>query len=345
MSNTLKTVDAIINEARVLRASDIHFEQIENGLRVRFRTDGLLNTNNIIESQHAYEIISRLKIMSDLDIAQRRLPQDGRFEFIDIHSQKIDCRVATSPTVHGEKIVLRLLENTPKKRRLNQLGLSNEDEKTIRQTLAQPQGLILITGPTGSGKTQTLYSLINELNAETLNICTAEDPVEIKLANITQTPINHSIGLDFAKALRTFLRQDPDVIMIGEIRDQETAEIALRAAQTGHLILSTLHTNNAHDAIVRLTNMGVKSHQVASALRLIVAQRLVRKPNGTGRTGIFSLLQCTKKIQQAICRHQDIEPLARMEGMQSLWESGLTKVHEGLTSHAELMRVIGDIQS
>lgn len=270
-------INQILIEAVRKGASDIHFEPYEDSYRVRFRCDGILIENSTPSSHLSRRLSARLKIMAKLDIAERRLPQDGRIKLKLNNDTAIDMRVSSLPTLWGEKVVLRLLDSSSAYLDINQLGYSKQQQQLYLSALKRPQGMILITGPTGSGKTVSLYSGLSILNTPDKNISTAEDPVEINLTGINQVQVNPKIGFDFSHALRSFLRQDPDVVMLGEIRDLETAEIAIKAAQTGHLVLSTLHTNSAAESIVRLANMGIEQFNLASSLSLIIAQRLVRK--------------------------------------------------------------------
>lgn len=275
---TVKFVQKILQDAIALGASDIHFEPFEQHYRVRVRIDGVMQTVATPPKTSGNKISTRLKVMAQLDIAERRKPQDGRIKFIAKHGTKpIDFRISTTPTLFGEKIVLRLLDSAQALIGIDALGMNDEQKQLFLNALNKPQGMILITGPTGSGKTVSLYTGLGILNQPTINIQTVEDPVEIQLDGITQVNIHPKIGLDFADVLRSFLRQDPDVIMVGEIRDIETAEIAIKAAQTGHLVLSTLHTNSALDAIIRLKNMGIATFNIASSVSLIIAQRLARR--------------------------------------------------------------------
>ena len=272
----IKLANVILNEAIKQNVSDIHIEPYENELRVRLRIDGSLITVLTPSKSYARGLSSRIKIMSGLDISEKRLPQDGRFK-VRWEGKYIDFRVSTFPGIFGEKIVLRLLDDSNLLWDLNKLGFSKDDLSIILSSIYKTKGMILATGPTGSGKTTTLYSILRKLNDGTLNISTAEDPIEYNLKGINQFQMITKIGLDFPRALRSFLRQDPDIIMVGEIRDYETAEIAFKAALTGHLVLSTLHTNSAPETITRLLNIGIEPYIIASSLNLIVAQRLVRK--------------------------------------------------------------------
>ncbi|MFT6407714.1 MAG: type IV pilus assembly protein PilB [Arenicella sp.] len=273
----VKYVNKILIDAINQGASDIHIEPFEKELRIRFRVDGVLHKITSQPMSFAPRIVARIKILAKLDIAERRAPQDGRVRLKISKTKVFDFRVNTLPTVHGEKVVLRILDSSAAKLDLTVLGFTEEQLALYKLIVHRPYGMVLITGPTGSGKTVTLYSALNTLNTPAKNISSVEDPVEIQLPGITQVNINEKAGLDFAGALRAFLRQDPDIIMLGEIRDLETAEIAIKAAQTGHMVLSTLHTNDAPSTLTRLLNMGVPSFNVASAVHLIVAQRLARK--------------------------------------------------------------------
>lgn len=273
----VKYVNKILVDAINKGASDIHIEPFEKELRVRYRIDGMLHKIATQPINLAPRIVARIKIVSKLDIAERRTPQDGRVKLKLSKGKAYDFRVNTLPTVYGEKVVMRILDSSAANLDLTTLGFTDEQLELYKQIVMRPYGMVLITGPTGSGKTVTLYSALNMLNEPTKNISTVEDPVEIQLSGITQVNINERANLGFADALRAFLRQDPDILMLGEIRDLETAEIAIKASQTGHMVLSTLHTNDAPATLTRLLNMGVPAFNVASAVHLIVAQRLVRK--------------------------------------------------------------------
>jgi type IV pilus assembly protein PilB len=274
--SVIQNVNKYITDAINQGASDIHFEPFEKAFRLRYRIDGrLVEIVKIpLEKKSAY--ISRVKIMAELDIAEKRRPQDGRIRVVG-GNKIVDIRVSTMPTDFGEKIVLRLLDKSAFSLSMDNIGFDNRMKEQFEHILKSPHGIILVTGPTGSGKTTTLYTALNYLNKPDVNILTIEDPIEYNLDGINQTHVRADIGFTFAKALRSFLRQDPDIIMVGEIRDSETAEIAIRAALTGHLVLSTLHTNDASTAITRLTEMGIEPFLVASSLRMVIAQRLVRK--------------------------------------------------------------------
>lgn len=358
-------VEQILTDALYRNASDIHCEPLADQYRVRMRIDGLLHEVTQAPAHLANSIISRLKILAQCDISERRLPQDGRFTFTTTSGHSRDCRLSSCPTLFGEKIVVRLLDANKKLLTIAELGLTARDQMLLRQNLSQPQGLILVTGPTGSGKTITLYTALEYLNRNTHNISTVEEPVEIQLPGINQVNIHEKAGLTFASVLRAFLRQDPDIIMVGEIRDKETAGIAIRAAQTGHLVLSTLHTNNAADSLIRLLNMGIAPFNLAGSLRLVIAQRLVRKlcllcrqsdaenyqaigchycvAGYQGREGIFELMPISKALSTLILQQgaqAAISAQAEQEGMLTLWQSALQKVRQGITDLAEIQRVV-----
>lgn len=272
----IKLLNAIISEAIQQKASDIHFEPFEKDLRVRYRIDGALHNRHSPPKEYQAQLITRIKVMAKLDIAERRLPQDGRIK-LNMGGREIDFRVSTAPVINGERIVLRILDKGNITLGLEHLGMDGETLRKFRELIKLPEGIVLVTGPTGSGKTTTLYSAIQEVSTDELNIMTIEDPVEYKLPNIAQIGVHPKIDLDFAKGLRHILRQDPDVIMVGEIRDGETAEVATQASLTGHLVLSTLHTNDAPSAITRLVDMGIEPYLLTSSLIGVLAQRLLRK--------------------------------------------------------------------
>jgi type IV pilus assembly protein PilB len=275
-TKVVNAVNKILSDAVKSRASDIHVEPFEKDVRVRYRIDGILHTVKTIEKKYQQAVTARLKLMARLDITQKRVPQDGRFGF-RTQEKEVDVRMSILPIDFGEKIVIRLLDKANIKLDIETIGFSPYALEIFKKAIAKPFGLILLTGPTGSGKTTTLYTLLNRLNTIDRNITTIEDPVEYNLAGITQIPVRHEIELDFATILRATLRQSPDIIMVGEIRDFETVDIAMKAALTGHIVLSTLHTNDAPSAITRLLNMGVEPFLISSSLNLIAAQRLVRK--------------------------------------------------------------------
>ncbi|GGI87872.1 GspE/PulE family protein [Shewanella gelidii] len=275
-TTVVRLLQTIFEDAVKMRASDIHIEPGEKVLRIRQRIDGQLQETVLQEVNIAAALVLRLKLMSGLDISEKRLPQDGRFH-MEVKGHKIDVRMSTMPIYHGESVVMRLLDQSAGLLTLNETGMPPHILERIRKQIKRPHGMLLVTGPTGSGKTTTLYGILSELNSADTKIITVEDPVEYQLPRINQVQINHKIGLDFSNVLRTTLRQDPDIIMVGEMRDQETAEIGLRGALTGHFVLSTLHTNDAVTSALRLLDMGAAPYLVASALRVIIAQRLVRR--------------------------------------------------------------------
>ncbi|MCR2746105.1 type IV-A pilus assembly ATPase PilB [Limnobacter parvus] len=296
----VRFVQRVLSDALKKGASDIHFEPYEKSYRVRFRIDGVLQETSQPPLAAKSKIAARIKIMSRLNTTETRIPQDGRIRLtLGADERKIDFRVSTLPTLFGEKIVMRLLDSSKSLLKLEQLGFENNQRSAVEKALAKPHGMILVTGPTGSGKTVSLYTFLQMLNNDSINISTVEDPAEINLPGINQVNINERIGLTFAKALRALLRQDPDVIMVGEIRDLETADISIKASQTGHKVLSTLHTNDAVSSIIRLKNMGVETFNIASSVSLIIAQRLVRK----------------------LCTCKSPHP----QGLQSLVTAGMTK--------------------
>ncbi len=269
-----RLVDSYLHRAIQHRASDIHFESLASSFRVRFRIDGILHEQSPISQSHRLHVINRLKILGSLDIAEKRIPQDGAFTQV-VHGKKVSFRVSTFPGEHGEKVVVRILANTTSMA-LRELGMPEAHASNLEQVVARPQGMVLVTGPTGSGKTSTLYALLRHLETPERNIVTLEDPIEYRFEHITQGQTNAKAGFTFARGLRAILRQDPDIIMVGEMRDKETADTAFKAALTGHLVLSSLHTNSAVETVIRLFDMGVERYVVASALRCLVGQRLVR---------------------------------------------------------------------
>ena len=346
----IRMLNALLTQAARDGASDIHIEPYERHSSVRFRVDGTLR--EVVQPNRALHaaLISRLKIMADLDIAEKRLPQDGRIS-LRLGTRAIDVRVSTLPSAHGERAGLRLLDKSESKLTLESVGMQGETLARFEQLVVQPHGIILVTGPTGSGKTTTLYAALQRMDATQGNIMTVEDPIEYELPGIGQTQVNPKIDLTFAKALRAILRQDPDIIMIGEIRDFETAQIAIQASLTGHLVLATLHTNDATSAITRLTDMGVEPFLLSSSLLGVLAQRLVRRlddsePSGyRGRTGIFELLVVDEQIRAQIhaqAPEADIRSTALAAGMHLMREDGERLVREGVTSAEEVMRVTRD---
>ncbi len=355
----IRMLNALLTQAARDGASDIHIEPYERHSSVRFRVDGSLR--DVVQPNRALHaaLISRLKIMADLDIAEKRLPQDGRIS-LRIGTRGVDVRVSTLPSAHGERAVLRLLDKSGGKLSLESVGMQGDVLARFEHLVAQPHGIILVTGPTGSGKTTTLYAALQKLDTRRQNIMTVEDPIEYELAGVGQTQVNAKIDLDFAKALRAILRQDPDVIMIGEIRDFETAQIAIQASLTGHLVLATLHTNDAASAVTRLTDMGIEPFLLSSSLLGVLAQRLLRKLCTTchgkgcgecgqtgylGRTGVFELLVTDDPIRAQI-HHQaseaDIRAAAMAGGMALMREDGERLVQMGITSREELVRVTRD---
>lgn len=380
----VKFVNKILLDAIKKGASDIHFEPYEFKYRVRFRIDGILHEMVAPPVNLAMRFSARLKVMAQLDIAERRIPQDGRIKLKLSKNKSVDLRVSTLPTMWGEKVVMRILDSNQASLNIDILGYDDNQKVLYLTALQKPQGMILITGPTGSGKTVSLYSGLNILNTVERNISTAEDPIEINLSGINQVQINLKAGLTFPMALRSFLRQDPDVVMVGEIRDIETAEIAIKAAQTGHLVLSTLHTNSAAETLTRLSNMGVPAYNIGSSVSLIIAQRLGRRlcnackqpediPTSElaklgfgqdqinqgitpfkavgcnlctkgykGRVGIYEVMPMSDKIARMILtgsNSMELNDQAQQEGMDTLRQSALQKVIDGVTSLLEVERI------
>lgn len=343
----IQILDNLFKTCLAQNVSDIHLEPRADKLLIRLRIDGVLQVYKTLSPNFTQRILSRLKLLAKLDISDSRLPQDGQFSFTTALSETLDFRVSTLPTNHGEKIVLRLQKNKPTEFDFLTLGFTPTQKNTLLSALAQPQGLILVTGPTGSGKSITLYTALSHLNQSHKHILTAEDPIEIEIDGLIQTQVNRGINLDFSQLLRTFLRQDPDVIMLGEIRDEESAKMALRAAQTGHLVLSTLHTNDAPSAVERLQQLGIQDYEIKNALLLVIAQRLVRqccpqcKGGGCehchqgykGRIGIYQLLSRTTHYFEQKTAYLDYP---------TLQESAKQKINDGLTDNAEIKRVLGN---
>jgi type IV pilus assembly protein PilB len=326
----VRFINKVLLDAIRKGSSDIHFEPYESRYRIRYRLDGVLKNVAGPPIQMSRRLSSRLKVMAGLDIAEKRVPQDGRIKLSLSRNKSIDFRVSTCPTLFGEKVVLRILDSAATKLGIEQLGFDEAQQKTFYAAVKKPYGMILATGPTGSGKTVSLYTALNMLNDEGRNISTVEDPVEIRVHGINQVQQNTKQGMTFARALRAFLRQDPDVIMVGEIRDLETAEIAIKAAQTGHLVLSTLHTNDAPQSITRLMNMGVPSYNITSAVNLVVAQRLLR-----------TLHSCKKKLElppeallQAGFAKQDLEDLKLYQ------PTGCSECNEGYRGRTGIFEVM-----
>ena len=375
----VRLVNLLLLEALNARASDVHIEGYARSLRVRYRVDGVLREAPSPPPHLMPAVISRLKIMADLDIAERRVPQDGRIR-LRLQDRQVDARVSTLPTLHGESVVLRLLDGESGRASLDQLGMADDTLATLERVIARPHGIVLATGPTGSGKTTTLYAAVDRIRTGREKILTVEDPVEYQLEGVPQVPVNPAVGVTFATALRALLRQDPDVLLVGEIRDPETAEIATQAALTGHLVLSTLHTNDAPSALTRLTDLGVAPYLVASTVEAVLAQRLVRTvcagckrevpvapaaalPEGAapprtewrgagcdaclgtgyrGRTGIYELLLLDDALRAEVMRQRgsgELRRLAAAGGMRTLLEDGLRQVRAGVTTLEEVLRV------
>ena len=380
----VRLVNAILTNAIKRRASDVHLEPFERMFRVRLRVDGVLEEIMRPPVKLKNAITSRIKVMAALDIAERRLPQDGRIKLKLGRGQEMDFRVSVLPTLFGEKIVLRLLDKSNLQLDMTKLGFEDGQLKDFKDSISKPYGMVLVTGPTGSGKTTTLYSALSELNKIGSNISTAEDPVEFNLVGINQVQVHEEIGFSFASALRAFLRQDPDIIMVGEVRDFETAEIAIKAALTGHLVLSTLHTNDAPSTINRLLNMGVEPFLVASSVNLILAQRLARvicsscrgpvelppqalldigvareeigtftcfqgvgcpQCNGTGyrgRIALYEVMPISEELRDLVLNGASASEIKRCAvslGMKTLRQSAISKLKEGVTTVAEVVRV------
>jgi general secretion pathway protein E len=371
----IRLVNAVIAQAVEKRASDIHIEPFEKEFRIRFRIDGVLHNQETPPKEMKAAIISRIKLMAKLNIAERRLPQDGRIK-LKTMGREVDLRVSTLPTLYGESVVMRLLDRSAGDfYDLRNLGFDDTMLRRMEHFTALPHGIFLVTGPTGSGKSTTLYSALKRINQTDKKIITIEDPVEYQMDGINQIHVNPQIGLTFASGLRHIVRQDPDVIMVGEVRDRETADIAIRAALTGHFVYSTLHTNDAPSAITRLTDMGVENYLITSSLVAVLAQRLVRvicpscrvpdaevmTPTGErilgykgkgcercfgvgmiGRVGIFEMMELNDEIRKLIMDNEDASILtqaARRNGMRTLREDGWLKVKNGVTTAAEVTRV------
>ncbi len=345
----IRLINAILSEAIKDGASDIHIEPYEENLAIRFRVDGILKEKLNPNSRIAPLLNARIKVMSNLDIAERRVPQDGRMS-LKLGEKWIDIRVSTLPSSFGERLVLRLLDKADASLDLRELGMTDEMTKDYLDQLKSTSGIILVTGPTGSGKTTTLYSGLNYLNDQTRNILTVEDPIEYALEGIGQTQVNNKVGLSFAKGLRAILRQDPDVVMVGEIRDKETAETAIQASLTGHLVLSTIHTNDAVGAITRLVDMGVEPYLLASSVKMVIAQRLVRKIDNeqklSGRIGIFEMIKIDNDIKKLINENIDEDSIRNnaFKKYISLSKDGESKVKKGITSDIELKRVLKEVE-
>lgn len=374
----VKLVDLMLWQAIDKRASDIHLEPFEDRISLRYRIDGKLYEMTPPPKHMHLPIVSRIKILSRLDIAEKRLPQDGTF-MVKIHGRTIDLRISILPTIYGEKVVLRILDRTGVVFDLAEMGFEEDDLEKLRNAIFCPYGLVFLSGPTGSGKSTTLYAILQEIKSTEKNILTVEDPVEYRLTGINQVQVKPEIGLTFASSLRAFLRQDPDIMLVGEVRDLETAEICVRSALTGHLVLSTLHTNDAPSAVTRLIDIGVESYLLAPTLLAVVGQRLVRKlcpeckeaytpekkdlgtaklntdviyrPKGCpacnqtgyrGRTLVAEVMTTSDELKTLITHslsYRDMRQRARELGMKTLYESGLRKVEKGITSLEEVMQV------
>jgi type IV pilus assembly protein PilB len=362
----ISQVDTVIQEAIKCGVSDIHIEPYEKKVRVRFRVDGQLIEVVEIPIQQKDAIVSRIKVMASLDIAEKRRPQDGRIKIHKVNDIDIDLRISILPVQFGEKVVIRILDSNKLKLDLATLGFEHRELEKFKKAIMQPFGLILVTGPTGSGKSTTLYSALNEINTPEKNIITIEDPIEYNLMGINQSQVHEEIGLTFASILRSILRQDPNVVMVGEIRDKETAEIAIRASLTGHLVFSTLHTNDSISAISRLIDMGVAPFLIAASLKLVVAQRLVRKLcssctkydektkmyssigckicNETGyrgRTSLIEILDVTQELASLISnnyKEHELRERALQLGLHDLKKVGAIKIKQGITLQEEVNR-------
>ncbi len=380
-SPIVRLVNQMFEQAIQFRASDIHIDPQEDGIRIRFRVDGVLRTERVLPRHMVGILTARLKIMANLNIAERRVPQDGRIQ-LNIAYKEIDVRVSSLPTIYGEKIVMRLLDVSNALIDIEKLGLTNRNLGFFRDLISRPNGILLVTGPTGSGKSTTLYAALNHLNQESVNIITVEDPVEYQLEGINQVHVNEAIGLSFASALRSILRQDPDIVMVGEIRDTETAEIAIRAALTGHLVLSTLHTNDAVSSITRLIDMGIPPFLLASSLNGVLSQRLVRRickdckteypateqekalfaqrglkvetlwrgkgcgscslTGYRGRVAVHEIFKMDDHLRNMITQRlpaSEYKKYAMKHGMILLFDDGLLKVKQGITTMDEIYRI------
>lgn len=359
----IRLINALLSEAIKQAASDLHIETYDKQLIIRLRVDGVLRTLLKPERKLAAFIVSRLKVMAQLDIAEKRLPQDGRMA-LRIAGRDVDVRVSTIPTHYGERVVLRILDKTQHLSQLNQLGLDAKLQTQLEALLQLPHGIILVTGPTGSGKSTSLYAMLNYLNHSSRNILTVEDPVEYNIAGIGQIQVNNKINMTFARGLRSILRQDPDIVMVGEIRDSETAEIAVQASLTGHLVLSTLHTNTAIGALTRLQDLGVERFLLSSSVVGLIAQRLVRRlcvhckqgstPQGCehchysgyhGRIALYECISIDAHLRQLIAdgaSEKDCIAYIRQHN-PSIQENGRKLVAQGKTSEAEILRVTGEV--
>jgi type II secretory ATPase GspE/PulE/Tfp pilus assembly ATPase PilB-like protein len=357
VTNATTLINELITKAIRLGASDIHLEPRAEDLTVRFRVDGLLVGGPTLNKDLHASAISRVKIISSLDIAEQRLPQDGKVH-LRAGEKELDLRVSTIPTIHGEKAAIRILHRNMAMLSVEELGMGREDLKIYNSIIRRTSGIVIVTGPTGCGKTTTLYATLNKISSHEVNIVTIEDPVEYELAGINQTQVNPKAGLTFARGLRSILRQDPDVIMIGEIRDEETARIAVQAAMTGHLVFSTMHTNDSAGAVSRMIDLGIEPCLLNATLASVVAQRLMRltckkcggvsceacnKTGYKGRTGMFEMLTVNSTIKELIAKgapDYEIKAAAIANGMVPLEAMGEQKVKEGLTTKQEVSRVV-----
>jgi len=374
----IRLVNSLLFEAVKERATDIHVEPFEDRCEIRFRVDGVLHEKLHLPKTHQAPLTTRIKVMARMDISERFSPQDGRIG-ISVGGRSVDIRVGSVPTRHGERLALRLLDKRQGLLTLDQLGMPEKSRNALEGMVSRPYGMILLTGPTGSGKTTTLYAILQKLARPEVNIITVEDPIEYDLPGVGQIQVNEKAGVTFASALRAILRQDPDIIMVGEMRDFETAHMGVQASLTGHLVLSTLHTNDAPSAVVRLSDMGVEPYLVAGSLLGVVAQRLVRRTcpscastveapppfrkagietvqRGTGcdrclgtgyygRFGLYELLVMDDALREAVSKgasSSKIRELAREKGFKTLWEAGLKRVRQGLTTPEELLRAVGE---
>lgn len=374
----IKLVNGVLLEAVRDRATDIHLEPFEDKLLVRYRIDGVLHDRYTLTKGHQSPVTSRIKVMAKMDIAERFVPQDGRIG-ITLGDRAVDIRVSSLPTQHGERIVMRLLDKARGLLSLTDLGMAHEEHAHIESLIRNPHGMILLTGPTGSGKSTTLYAILQALSSPEVNIITVEDPIEYDVPGIGQVQVNDKAGITFASALRSILRQDPDIIMIGEMRDFETAHIGVQSSLTGHLVLSTLHTNDSVSAVSRLADMGIEPYLIAGSLLGVVAQRLVRRIcphcrredaapgtmkkygiekvfhgtgcdscNGTGyigRSGLYEQFNITPDIAEAVANNapaSELRTLAKKNGMRTLLDLGIESVRSGTTSWEEMLRVVGE---
>jgi len=350
----LEFLNELISYSLKENVSDIHIESKENDIKIRVRIDGILKYYQDLKKSFGLKLMTKLKLMSELDIGEKRLPQDGRFK-VQYKNEKIDFRVSLIPTIFGERCVLRILKNNISEVSLENLGFTNENLIKLKKLLNRKNGLLLFCGPTGSGKTTTLYSIVNYLNNEKLNIITIEDPIEYQFPNINQIQCKNEIGLDFSIILRSVLRQDPDIILVGEIRDKETAEIALMASLTGHLVITTLHTKDAVSAIDRLINFGVDKFIIAAAINAIESQRLVRKvckicggktessccnEGFKGREVVEEIIFFDKEIRDIILNKsiKDLESYLKLKGFKTLLDNGFIKVETGITTKSEVLK-------